>query len=69
MSNGRIMIVEDESLVAEDLHNCLMRSGYDVVGVADSYASAKALAELPLGPIFWQAVHCRSNITVARLAG
>ena len=45
MSNGRIMIVEDESLVAEDLHNCLMRSGYDVVGVADSYASAKALAE------------------------
>ncbi len=42
---GRIMIVEDESLVAEDLQNCLSRSGYEVVGIADTFAGAKSMAE------------------------
>ncbi|MBL8754010.1 MAG: response regulator, partial [Planctomycetes bacterium] len=45
MPNGRIMIVEDESLVAEDLEVCLSRSGYEIVGVADTFESARALAE------------------------
>jgi PAS domain S-box-containing protein len=45
MPQGRIMIVEDESLVAEDLQHCLEQSGYQVVGIADTYESARALAE------------------------
>lgn len=45
MPTGRIMIVEDESLVAEDLHSCLSRSGYEVVGIADTFDEAKLLAE------------------------
>ncbi|MBL8725333.1 MAG: response regulator [Planctomycetes bacterium] len=40
----RVMIVEDESLVAEDLHQCLEQFGYEVVGVADSAESARRLA-------------------------
>lgn len=45
MPTGRIMIVEDESLVAEDLQSCLARSGYEVVGIADTFDDAKHLAE------------------------
>ena len=45
MPSGRIMIVEDESLVAEDLQSCLARSGYEVVGIADTFDEAKHLAE------------------------
>lgn len=44
MTNRRVMIVEDESLVAEDLQMCLAKSGYDVVGIADSAESARRLA-------------------------
>jgi PAS domain S-box-containing protein len=40
----RVMIVEDESLVAEDLHLCLEKFGYEVVGIADSAESARRLA-------------------------
>ena len=46
MPTGRIMIVEDESLVAEDLQSCLARSGYEVVGIADTFDDARQLAEL-----------------------
>lgn len=45
MVNGRIMIVEDEGLVAEDLAACIAGFGYEVVGVASSAAAARALAE------------------------
>lgn len=45
MTNGRIMIVEDESLVADDLTACITGFGYEVVGVADTVASARELAE------------------------
>ncbi len=45
MTTGRIMIVEDESLVADDLTACITGFGYEVVGVADTVASARELAE------------------------
>ncbi|MCC7397303.1 MAG: response regulator [Planctomycetes bacterium] len=43
-TNGRILIVEDESLVAEDLYWHLRRAGYDVVGIADSVEMARRIA-------------------------
>lgn len=43
-TNGRILIVEDESLVAEDLDWQLRRAGYDVVGIADSVEMARRIA-------------------------
>ncbi len=44
MNRARILIVEDESLVAIDLEEYLTQLGYIVVGVADSTAQAIDLA-------------------------
>lgn len=44
MAKHRVMIVEDESLVAEDLHMCLEKFGYQVVGIADTAEAAVRLA-------------------------
>ncbi len=41
---GRILIVEDETLVARDLEDQLVRAGYDVVGVVSRAAPALAIA-------------------------
>lgn len=46
MQRSRIMIVEDEDAVAESLRGCLRLAGYEVVGIADNCASARALADL-----------------------
>jgi len=43
--NGRIMIVEDEGLVADDLSSCIQGFGYDVVGVASSVEAAEQLVD------------------------
>ncbi|MFA4848838.1 MAG: response regulator [Methanoregula sp.] len=40
----RILIVEDEALVAEDLKEMLQKFGYDVPGIADTGEKAIALA-------------------------
>jgi signal transduction histidine kinase/BarA-like signal transduction histidine kinase len=45
MDTSRILIVEDESIVALDLQARLFRLGYDVVGIADTGALALDLAE------------------------
>lgn len=45
MVHGRIMIVEDEGLVADDLASCIESFGYEVVGIADTVDAATALAE------------------------
>lgn len=34
MINGRILIVEDEGIIAEDLRQTLIRSGYEVIGIS-----------------------------------
>lgn len=36
MSNSRILIVEDEGIIAKDIQSTLTRSGYSVVGIASS---------------------------------
>lgn len=45
MKNGKIMIVEDEGIVAEDLRTILLGSGFQVVGIADSFDAAATLAQ------------------------
>src|SRR5215813_2605069 len=42
--SARILVVEDEAVVALDVEDRLRRLGHDVVGTADSSASALALA-------------------------
>jgi PAS domain S-box-containing protein len=36
MSNSRILIVEDEGIIAKDIQSTLNRSGYSVIGIASS---------------------------------
>ncbi|MBK8096018.1 MAG: response regulator [Planctomycetes bacterium] len=43
-ARARILIVEDESMVADDLHLRLERLGFDVIGIRDTAASAVAAA-------------------------
>ena len=40
MSKTRILVVEDESIVAKDIQNTLIKLGYDVPSTASSAASA-----------------------------
>lgn len=43
-TNARILVVEDEALVAENLRRCLNDLGYSVAGIADTAAEALGLA-------------------------
>jgi PAS domain S-box-containing protein len=43
-TSARILVVEDEALVAENLRRCLRDLGYDVAGIADTAAEAVGLA-------------------------
>ena len=43
MTPARLLIVEDEAIVARDLSNRLTRLGYTVIGTADSAAEALQL--------------------------
>ena len=45
MGKPRILVVEDERLVAMDIRNAVNQSGYDVVGIAASGEEAVRLAE------------------------
>ncbi len=45
MSGTKILVVEDEGIVAMDLANRLVSQGYAVVGPAETAAEALALAE------------------------
>ncbi|MBN2225943.1 MAG: PAS domain S-box protein [candidate division Zixibacteria bacterium] len=45
MSSGRILVVEDEAVVAKDIANSLERLGYTVVGATTSGEDALKLAE------------------------
>ena len=45
MPSGRIMIVEDERITAEHLHDILVHLGYDVTAVASTGADALRFAE------------------------
>jgi DNA-binding response OmpR family regulator len=45
MMNSRVLIVEDDPLIALDVEQTLLAAGFDVCGVAASEADALALAE------------------------
>ena len=45
MTQARVLIVEDDMLIALDLEHALREAGYDVCGVATSEAEALELAE------------------------
>src|SRR5262245_31583460 len=45
MSTGRILIVEDENIVAKDLQNTLTNLGYNVVGVLSTGEEALRVAK------------------------
>jgi len=45
MMTEKILIVEDEFIVAHDLQMILQRAGYQVVGIADSFKNAQILLE------------------------
>ncbi|MGF1501949.1 MAG: response regulator [Paracoccaceae bacterium] len=44
-SRARVMIIEDEPIIALDLESIVTGMGHQVVGIADTHASAVALAE------------------------
>ncbi|NOY38577.1 MAG: response regulator transcription factor [Chlorobi bacterium] len=46
MSKVRILIVEDELIVAEDIRNLLKLLGYEVAGIATSYDEAERMLSL-----------------------
>ena len=45
MSKSKILIVEDEPLIADDIADILEQSGYQVVGIADEAPDALAMVE------------------------
>ncbi|WP_158915856.1 response regulator [Caulobacter sp. S45] len=45
MTNSRVLIVEDDPLIALDVEQSLLAAGFNVCGVAASEAEALALAE------------------------
>jgi PAS domain S-box-containing protein len=45
LEDTRILVVEDEALIADEIHDRLLRLGSTVVGVADSAAGAIEIAE------------------------
>ena len=45
MAHPRVLIVEDEALVAMDVEDALTQAGYDVCGVASSEAQALSMAD------------------------
>jgi CheY-like chemotaxis protein len=49
MTNAKVLVVEDEKIIALDIKLLLQKAGYDVVGIADSYEEAigKVKEDLP----------------------
>jgi DNA-binding LytR/AlgR family response regulator len=41
----KILVVEDEKIVAKDIQNCLIKIGYDVIGIASNGETALSLIE------------------------
>jgi len=64
----RLLIVEDESLIALDLERRLLRAGYDVVGVADSYDDALELFSAHQPDLVLMDVHVRGDADGIQIA-
>jgi CheY-like chemotaxis protein len=44
MAKARIMLIEDESIIAMDIHNCLEKLGYEIPALASSGEEAVKIA-------------------------
>ena len=58
----RILVVEDEALIAEEIRDRLIRLGYDVVDTVDTGADALAAAELTRPDLVLMDVHLKGAI-------
>lgn len=61
MNLTRILIVEDEALVATDLSMRLTSMGYQVVGIADNGADAMALVATHVPELVLMDIHIKGN--------
>jgi DNA-binding LytR/AlgR family response regulator len=43
MNKVKVLIVEDEMIISADIKNCLVKTGYDVIGQATNYKEAVAI--------------------------
>ena len=64
----RLLIVEDESLIALDLERRLVRAGYEVVGVADNYDDALGLFSAHQPDLVLMDVHVRGEADGIQIA-
>ncbi|WP_132960341.1 response regulator [Rhizobium sp. BK251] len=62
----KILVVEDDALIAADVQDMVASSGYEVVGIADSFESAQRLA--PFATIALVDVNLRDGATGPRIA-
>jgi CheY-like chemotaxis protein len=62
MASAKILVVEDESIVALDIRNRLKRLGYVVVGVADTGEDAVYLAHLHLPDVVLMDIRLKGDM-------
>ena len=58
----RILVVEDESIVAEEIQDRLTRLGFDVVGVVDTGAAAVAWASRTRPDLVLMDIHLKGSL-------
>jgi two-component system, cell cycle sensor histidine kinase and response regulator CckA len=68
MNRARVLIVEDEALVAADLEDSLVRLGYNVVGIADNATDALLLAQRAAPDLALLDIHIRGHVDGVGLA-
>jgi len=68
ITKERILIVEDEFIVAHDLQMILKRAGYDVAGIADSVKNAQAILENNVVDLVLLDIYLKGKLTGIDLA-
>lgn len=68
MNRGRILIVEDEALVAADLEDSLSRLGFEVVGIADNASDALRITQRDAPDLALLDIHIRGDMDGVGLA-
>ncbi|MFP3547325.1 response regulator [Rhizobium sp. SIMBA_035] len=66
MVGEKILIVEDDAMIAADVQDIVVSFGYEVLGIADSFESAQRLA--PFATIALVDVNLRDGATGPRIA-
>lgn len=65
MGTEKILIVEDDAFLAEDLRDIVTSFGYETCGIADSFETARVLA--PFSTIAFVDVNLRDGATGPRI--